>query len=87
MLVINRKVVDIMIKEFKELSHDSDIGRSATQSTVEEVNTPHVCGLHRFCVQRVNTCTHVLYQIQCVPVMCIHSLTLNVEVQKQCNVC
>ena len=74
MFVVGRRVVDI--KEVRELSPDIDIGSSDSQSKAQEVNTPHVCGLHRFCVQRVNTCTHVLYQIQCVPVMCVHSLTI-----------
>ena len=71
MFVVRRKVVGI--KEVKELSPDIDMSRSATQlNKAQEVNTTHVCGLHRFCVQRVNTCTHVLY----VPVMCVHSLTM-----------
>ena len=61
--VVGKRVVDI--KEIRELSPDIDIGSSDSQNKAQEVNTPHLCGLHRFCVQRVSTCTHVLY----VPIM------------------
>ena len=60
MFVIGRRVLDI--KAIKELSPDIDMSRSASRSKVEEVSTPHVCGLYRFCAQGVSTCC-VLYQI------------------------
>ena len=56
MFVVSRRVVDI--KEVRELSPDIDIGSSDSQSKSQEVNTPHVCGLYGFCVQRVNTCSY-----------------------------
>ena len=61
MFVVSRIVIDI--KEVRELSPDIDMSRSASQSKVEEVSTPHVYGLHRFCAQRVSACC-VLYQIR-----------------------
>ena len=63
MFVIGRRVIDI--KEVKELSPGIDMSRSASQSKVEEVSTPHVYGLHIFCAQRVSTCC-VLYQIHAI---------------------
>ena len=48
MFVVSRRVIDI--KEVRELSPDIDVSRSASESKVQEVNTPRVCGLHRYCV-------------------------------------
>ena len=60
MFVVSRRVIDI--KEVRELTPDIDMSRSASESKVEEVSTPHVYGLHRFCAQGVSACC-VLYQI------------------------
>ena len=62
MFVVGRRVVDI--KEVRELSPDIDIGSSDSQNKAQEVNTHLMCVVCIDCVQRVNTCTHVLYQIQ-----------------------
>ena len=82
MFVVSRRVVDI--KEVKELSPDVDIGSSDSQNKAQEVNTPHLCGLHRLCSESQHLYSCVVSDSVSTCYVCT---LLDYNVQTLCNAC